>query len=380
MPLARIIVQPPTRGLDIRQGHGLWLATELKNRQLGYIYIASKQEGTMNTLGSNCRALWLRGAQFVHLAGALALLPGLLFAQGMPTVTLSYITENSSCWPAIVAREKRFFEAEGIKVDWVRAGQSAKALQMLAAKASQISNSSVVDTFRAIESGAQVVAFLNGMDAGLHWMIGAKSVKTVHDLKDKRVITGGQGDITNLWWNAMAKKHGFDGQRDAQVLFAGSTTNRMAALIAGGVEGAVISPPQSFKLLEQGFTDLGPMAPYLGALPIMSFVVNRDWVNQNGKTLTAFVKAHNKATKFLWENRKESSEILAKAGGTSVDEALKTWDVADKVKAYRVDGQLTDAGLKNAIAALAAAGDIKNPNRPMSYYYDASFVEAAQRH
>jgi len=332
----------------------------------------------MYTLESNCKALSLRSARFVLLAGALALSPGLLFAQGMPTVTLSYVTENSSCWPAIVAREKRFFEAEGIKVDWVRAGQSAKALQMLAAKASQISNSSVVDTFRAIESGAQVVAFLNGMDAGLHWMISAKSVKTVQDLKGKRIITGGQGDITNLWWNAMAKKHGFDGQRDAQVLFAGSTTNRMAALIAGGVEGAVISPPQSFKLLEQGYSDLGPMAPYLGALPIMAFVVNRDWVSQNGNTLIAFVRAHNKATEFLWHNRREASDILAKAGGTSLDEALQTWDVADKVKAYRVDGQLTEEGLKNALAALAAAGDIKNPNRPISSYYDASFVKAAQ--
>jgi ABC-type nitrate/sulfonate/bicarbonate transport system substrate-binding protein len=121
------------------------------------------------------------------------------------------------------------------------------------------------------------------------------------------------------------------------------------------------------------------MAPYLGALPIMAFVVNRDWVSQNGETLKAFVRAHNKAAEYLWQNRKEASEILAKAGGTSVDEALLTWDVANKVKAYRVDGELTEEGLKNAISALAAAGDIKNPNRPISYYYDATFVSAAQR-
>jgi ABC-type nitrate/sulfonate/bicarbonate transport system substrate-binding protein len=311
-------------------------------------------------------------------AGLMLSVAGSAFTQQTPTVTLSYVTENSSCWPAIVAREKRFFEAEGIKVEWVRAGQSAKALQMLAAKASHISNSSVVDTFRAIESGAKVVAFLNGMDAGIHWMIGAKSIRTVQDLKGKRVITGGQGDITNLWWNAMARKHGFDGQREAEVLFAGSTTNRMAALIAGGVEGAVISPPQSFKLLEQGYTDLGPMAPYLGPLPMMTFAVNRDWVAENGKTLTAFVRAHNKATEFLWRNRDEASAILAKAGGTSVEEALKTWDVADKVKAYRADGQMNEGGLKNAIQALAANGDIKDPNRPLSFYYDPRFVQAAQ--
>ena len=326
------------------------------------------------------RSKLLSSARTVVLAGAgaLALLPGLVVAQDMPTVTLSYVTENSSCWPAIIAREKRFFEAEGIKVDWVRAGQSAKALQMLVAKASQISNSSVVDTFRVINGGAQVVSFLNGMDAGLHWMIGAKSIKTAQDLKGKRIITGGQGDITNLWWNAMAKNYGFDGQRDAQVLFAGSTTNRMAALIAGGVEGAVISPPQSFKLLQQGYSDLGPMATYLGALPVMTFVVNRDWASQNKKTLTAFVRAHNKATEFLWQNRQEASEILAKAGGTSVEEALQTWDVANKVKAYRVDGKMTEEGLKNALTAIAAAGDNKSPNRAISDYYESTYVDAAR--
>lgn len=312
------------------------------------------------------------------LASALALVPGLVSAQTMPTVLMSYVTENSSCWPAIIAREKRFFEAEGIKVDWIRAGQSAKALQMVAAKATHISNSSVVDTFRVINGGADVVSFLNGMDGGLHTLIGAKSIKTIQDIKGKRIITGGQGDITNLWWNAMAKNAGFDGQRDAQVLFAGSTSNRMAALMAGGVDAAVISPPQSFKLIQDGYTDLGPMAPYL-PLPVMSFAVSREWAKANEKTLIAFVKAHNKATEFLWQNRQEASEILAKAGGTSVEEALETWDMAKKVNAYRVDGRMTNDGLKNALAALAAAGDLKNPNRPMPDYYNPTFVDAALR-
>jgi len=299
-------------------------------------------------------------------------------AQTGNAIILSYVTDNSSCWPAIVGREKRFFEAEGLKIEWVRAGQSAKALQMVAARAANIANSSVVDTFRAIESGAPMVAVLNGMDSGLHWLIGAKSVRRVEDLRGKRIITGGQGDITNLWWNAMARKHGFDGQKDAQVVFAGSTTNRMAALIAGGVEAAVISPPQSFKLLEEGYSDLGPMAPHLGPLPIMTFAVSREWAKENRNALVAFARAHNRATRFLWENRQEAAEILAKAGGTSVDEALKTWDVASKVKAYRPDGLLTDEGLRNAISTLAAAGDIKNPNRPITFYYDESFVKAAQ--
>lgn len=298
-------------------------------------------------------------------------------AQTAPVVTLSYVTENSSVWPGIVAREKKFFEAEGIRVDWVRAGQSAKALQMVAARAAHISNSSVVDTFRAIDGGLGVVAFLNGMDAGLHYLIGAKHIKAVPDLKGKRIITGGQKDITNLWWLAMGKHFGLDPMKDVDVLYAGSTTNRMAALISGGVEAAVISPPQNFKLLGEGYTDLGPMAPYLGPLPIMAFSATREWAQQNRAVLGAFVRAHNRAVRFMNENRQEASEIIAKAGGTSLDDALKTYDIARKVNAYRADGLFSDEGFKNAIAALLAAGDLKEPVRPKTFFYDDSFAKAA---
>jgi NitT/TauT family transport system substrate-binding protein len=190
-------------------------------------------------------------------------------AQRAVTVTAAVIGITVSIWPAIVARDKGYFEEEGIRVDFVTAGASARTLQQVAAGVAHVGSSSMVDTVRAIEAGADVTVFTNSLAVGTHSLIAAKNIKSVPALKGKRIMTGGQGDITNLWWQAMARHHGLDPAKDVQLLFSGSTANRMSALFAGGVEATILSTPQSFKAIEDGWTDLGPVAPYLGEFPMM---------------------------------------------------------------------------------------------------------------
>jgi NitT/TauT family transport system substrate-binding protein len=293
------------------------------------------------------------------------------------TVTAAVIGVTVSIWPAIVARDKGYFEEEGIRVDFVTAGASARTLQQVAAGVAHVGSSSMVDTVRAIEAGADVTAFTNSLAVGTHSLIAAKTIKSVPELKGKRIMTGGQGDITNLWWQAMARHHGLDPAKDVQLLFSGSTANRMSALFAGGVEATILSTPQSFKAIEDGWTDLGPVAPYLGEFPMMIWHVNTDWAKANEKLLVAFVRAHNKAVRYMSDpaHRTEVSEMLAKASSSSLADALKTWDVCMKVNAYVPDGLVADRAVARVTETLLATGDIKAA-KPAAAYFDARYVNA----
>ena len=211
------------------------------------------------------------------------------------TITAAVIGVTVSIWPAIVAKDKSFFEEEGLRLDLVTSGASARSIQQVGAGVAHIGSSSMVDTVRAIDAGADVKIFINSLAVGTHSLIAAKNIKSIKDLKGKRVMTGGQRDITNLWWIAAAKHHGLDPSKDVELLFSGSTGNRMSALFAGGVEATVLSTPQSFKAIEDGWTDLGPVAPYLGEFPMMIWHVNTDWAKANQRALVGFAKAHNKA-------------------------------------------------------------------------------------
>jgi len=320
-------------------------------------------------------------SSFALLLGALLLVGEVCDAQAQRpapvTVTAAVIGVTVSIWPAIVARDKGYFEEEGIRVDFVTAGASARTLQQVAAGVAHVGSSSMVDTVRAIEAGADVTVFTNSLAVGTHSLIAAKSIKSVRDLKGKRIMTGGQGDITNLWWQAMARHFGVDPAKDVQLLFSGSTANRMSALFAGGVEATILSTPQSFKAVEEGWTDLGPVAPYLGEFPMMIWHVNTDWAKANEKLLVAFVRAHNKAVRYMTDpaHRAEVSEMLAKASSSSVDDALKTWDVCMKINAYVPNGRVADSAVVRVTETLLAAGDIKSA-KPAAAYFEQRYVNA----
>lgn len=296
-------------------------------------------------------------------------------------VTLALIGITASNWPGIIAQEKGYFRAEGLDVDWITVGQSSKAAQQVMAGVAQFGSSSMVDTFRAIDGGGDLVVITNSLAQGIHSLVAAKTVQSFGDLKGKRVIVGGQKDITGLWWNAAARHHGMDPARDVELLFSGSTSNRTTALISGAVQGAVLSPPASFQAIDQGFKDLGPVAGYMGEFPMMIYHVNKSWAAMNKDKVTSFVRAHNQGAQFIADpaNKDEASRILAKASGSTVEDALRTYDIVMQVKGMVPDGSISATGLAKVRETLAADGDLKTPLKPIEAFYDPQYVEAAKR-
>jgi len=286
-----------------------------------------------------------------------------------------------SIWPAIVAKEKGFFAEQGLDIDFIASGASSSSIQQVAAASAAIGSSSMVDTVRAMGAGAAVKVFLNSLAVGTHSLIAAKSIKSVGELKGKRIMTGGPGDITNLWWQAVARHFGLDPAKDVELLFSGSTTARMSALYAGGIEATVLSTPQSFKAIQDGFTDLGPVAPYLGEFPMMIWQVNARWADHNEKLVLAFVRAHNKAVRYLGDvtHKVEVAQMLAKASRASLDDALKTWDVCMQAKAFVPDGSITDEAVERVRDTLITSRELKPPPLPASTYYDARYVNAVAK-
>ncbi len=128
------------------------------------------------------------------------------------------------------------------------------------------------------------------------------------------------------------------------MLFSGATTARLAALVAGAVDATMLSTPQSFQAVQDGYSDLGPVAPFLGEFPMMIWHVNEAWAKTHEKELLAFIRAHNKAVRYMSDpaHKQEVSQLLADASHSKLDDALKTWDLCMKVKAFVPDGAVSD--------------------------------------
>src|SRR5262249_50044493 len=139
---------------------------------------SGKTESAMGT--ATRRSILLAGA------GGLAALTRLPAARAEEaTVSAAIIGVSGSILPAIVADRRGFFAQEGLKVDFIGSGASARSLQQVAAGSANIGSSSMVDSIRAIGAGADVKIFLNSLAVGTHSLVAAKTIKSVAELRGK---------------------------------------------------------------------------------------------------------------------------------------------------------------------------------------------------
>src|SRR5262249_60527085 len=93
----------------------------------------------------------------------------------------------------------------------------------------------------------------------LFWLYSKPEIKTVADLKGKKIGVSSLGSGPDSILRDILKKHGLDGGRDAVILPVGSGTARFFALQAGSVDAAMLSIPANFLAQDAGFRELVSM-------------------------------------------------------------------------------------------------------------------------
>lgn len=279
----------------------------------------------------------------------------------------------------MIAQKLGYFEDEGIKIDIVITGASARTVQNAALDAVDIGAGGVIDPIRAIDGGAQVTLIASGVITSTTMLLTKPEIKTVAQLKGKRVIVGGPKDITAVWWAAMAKKSGLDPINDVELLYAGATPDRGSALMAGGVDAASLSTPTAFTVELKGFNNLGLFAPYTPDLPYIAYYANTAWMQKNRPAVVAFVKGLQRGTAFIYDskNREECGNILSEYTKVQHDVALQTYDLILKIKAFSSDASFTDAGINTVQQVLIDGGDVQPPLKLVATFYDGSYVKDA---
>jgi ABC-type nitrate/sulfonate/bicarbonate transport system substrate-binding protein len=311
----------------------------------------------------------------------MALAAGPSTAQAETKIVHGTVFLSSTDWAAFVADSKGFFKEQGLEVDTIPTRSSAKAIQELAAGSLQVASSGMPDHLRGVEQGAPIKMFVNQIGTPPYAVFSASSIKTVKDLKGKKVIIGGPKDVTRYYVETLFKKEGLEpGTYD--YLYAGATSNRFAALQSGGVDAAILLPPFSFKAQQLGFPNLGNVQKVLANFPFTVYSYNTDWAKTHRKEVVSYTAALLKAKEWLYDvkNRNEAAEILSKAAKFSMEDSLANYDYFIKdVQAISRDGSISEESYKKMMDVLIGWGDMKAPMPPFSHFYDASILADANK-
>ena len=310
-------------------------------------------------------------------AFALALIVAASGCARASTITLGITSATAFSIAHYIAEEKKYYDAEGLSVDTIIAGSANGVLQQLAAGSLNIGQAATDQTLRAIERGAPIHIVAGAASNAPFRLVAAQGTKGWGELKGKTISVGGLTDVTLYFLRVMARRNGL-GDNDYDLLYGGGTPNRFAQLLAGAVKAAMLTNPQDFVALEQGYVDLGSVPDYLPHWAQNNIEVDTRWAARHRAEVLAFLRVHIRATRYFYDpaNRAEVIAIMAKHTRTSPDVAAKTYDLYIRRQVIAPAAALFEEGIKANIDALVTMGEIAAPP-PLAKFVDAGFLAEA---
>jgi len=318
--------------------------------------------------------LWM----IVGLAIVVALAPQIAGGQH---ITSGYVSKDLNYLPFFIALKKGFYAREKIQVDLVAIGRSDVQLQALVANELHFANinaDNVIAWNERTNGNLKVAAGTS--NAAPYFLMGAKNIKNVNDLKGQRLgVAGLQGGATSILV-AYLKSRGLQFPRDySMVVITGGTPARLSALESGSIAGAILGIPFGDMAVDKGFPKLGDTTEVISNYQFNSVSINPVWAEKNRPAAVRFLKAHIESLRWIFENPGEAINFLNKEFGMPVTYARRGIEYYTQTKVYPMNGDVTLSGLKVNIDVQAQDGIIKGTLPPPEKYVDLSYLRQAQK-
>jgi NitT/TauT family transport system substrate-binding protein len=265
---------------------------------------------------------------------------------------------STNLWPIYIGIRKGFFEAADIKIDLVFAQSNASVIQQLAANSINVSvGSGLVDPIRAVEKGAPVALIRVETQKPPYALLAKPAIKSIADLTGKIVSVGGPKDITRIFFERMLG--GAVAPRDIDLIFAGATSARMAALQSGAADAALLTTPYNFHAEAAGYRNLGMTAEMVD-MPFSGVSANRNWASRNMKTARTYLAVYSKAILWLEDpaNRREAIDIMLAVSSLKLEDVEKSYEFLHQGHFFETTGKISRAKLGKVLEALKELGDI----------------------
>jgi ABC-type nitrate/sulfonate/bicarbonate transport system substrate-binding protein len=313
------------------------------------------------------------------IACALSIFAGTAWcpAQAFVEITFGMTSKTAFGLAHYIATEKKYYEAENLKVDAIVAGAAVGVLQQLAAGSLNIAQAATDQSLRAILRGAPIRIIAGAAATAPFRVVAAKTIRGWSDLKGKTISVGGLTDVTLYFLRVMARRNGL-ADRDYDVLYGGGTPSRFAQLASGAVAATLLTNPVDFAALDQGYVDLGSVPRYLPNWAQNNVIIDTRWAQRHRTAVVGFLRARIKATNYFYEpaNRDDVIAILVKYTNTTQQIAAATYDLYINQQVIARGAALSEEGIRANFDALVALRDLAE-RPPLAAFIDGSFLAEA---
>ena len=284
--------------------------------------------------------------------------------------------------------EAGFFAQEGIDAEIVHAKINPKAISssrpggerydevgtvvrdMVAYGIDIIPDVHVRTPFAERAVGNDEVRIIGGWRSQLRGtLVAAPGIKSITELKSKRIGDWYKGGIQTLWYEHQLRKAGIDPDREIDWKIGyqyGSLREAWKPLLAGETDAAIVQNPFVPQLLERGFNKLYDFVednkPH--GRPDRVTVARKSFIERNPELLKRYWKASIRAYQFMRikDNFPFFRFVEAKLRVNNPDEAERTRDLFPMILMddhfFPLDGQVSSQGILRILEEHKSGGTL----------------------
>lgn len=268
-----------------------------------------------------------------------------------------------------VAQERGFFRDEGLDVNLIVMGAPVANLALIG---QNVDFSSVpTAALSAMLRGAPLRVIFNAFNRPLVWLYSKAEIRSVKELKGKRVGVAGIGSGPDHLLRELLRQNGMDPGRDVTILGLGVQANLYTALSTGNIDASVFVIPWNFTAADAGFFELVSFVHQDTVQFQGSIVVRDEFMRTDPQVVEKFVRATSKGLFYSRANRSGTIAILVRHLKVDEKTAAKIYDIGKA--AMTVDGSVSESAQKRALEFVARVQGFKDPG-PTDKFFDFSLT------
>ena len=271
-------------------------------------------------------------------------------AQEKPKIRIAIPSASICCLHLFAAQQWKTFEENGLDVEIIQMRPQVANAAMIAGEIhyfAGVGPNSVAATLRGMASRAVWFA----SDQLIYSLIARPEIKTLRELRSKRLGVGGLGDTTEVSLRVGLEAAG-ENPKDFVILGVGNA-NLMSALESGSIDAALLNPPLLYYAKKKGFRDLLDIGAHV-KMPLGGLTTLVSTIQNRPAEMRRLMRAMQLAKRNLLQSKERGIDLMIRYLKVNRETAEDTY--ADYQKTVSGNGVPSREGIEQIVKSLQLLG------------------------
>ena len=277
-------------------------------------------------------------------------------------VKVPYAALSPTYAPLWIAEQGGYFKKYGLEVQPVYISAGSVIVPALLSGQVEIANMSSAPALTAWARGAELIAVGVTSNRLLHVVMTRGAIKKPEELKGKRLGSDRYGSLSDLVLREALRHHHVVPDRDVAIMQTGGLPERLGALKAGAIDGAILTGDTAFHAEKLGFHTVIDLSQLPIQYPGSTIIVSKAFLQTKREVLKRFLRGWIEGIKTARTDKEFTVRVLQKFLKTAdrdiLDRTFEVYkDVQEKIPAP--DAKVMAVALKQLAATVPQAGQLK---------------------